>query len=54
MLRTFIFDESKSHWIEEEQHLLSQDVCAILDEENANLYLAKKKNLEMPISKSNN
>ncbi|MFX0038098.1 MAG: hypothetical protein ACFFCY_05665 [Promethearchaeota archaeon] len=39
MLRTFIFDESKSHWIEEEHHLLSQDVCAILDEENGFIYL---------------
>lgn len=39
MLRTFIFDETKSHWIEEEQHLLSQDICAILDEENVILYL---------------
>ncbi|MFX0002376.1 MAG: hypothetical protein ACFE9C_10695 [Candidatus Hodarchaeota archaeon] len=39
MLRTFIFDESKSYWIEEEHHLLSQDVCAILDEENEIIYL---------------
>jgi len=39
MLRTFIFDEAKSHWIEEEQRLLSQDICAILDEENVILYL---------------
>ena len=39
MLRTFIFDETKSHWIEEEQRLLSQDICAILDEENVILYL---------------
>jgi len=39
MLRTFIFDESKSHWIEEEQRLLFQDICAILDEENNILYL---------------
>jgi hypothetical protein len=39
MLRTFIFDESKSHWIEEEQHILSQDICAILDEENKIIYL---------------
>jgi hypothetical protein len=39
MLRTFIFDESKSHWVEEEQRLLSQDICAILDEENVKLYL---------------
>ncbi|MFW9819278.1 MAG: hypothetical protein ACFFE5_06685 [Candidatus Thorarchaeota archaeon] len=39
MLRIFIFDESKSHWIEEEQRLLPQDICAILDEENVILYL---------------
>ena len=39
MLRTFIFDESKSHWIEEEHRLLSQDICAILDEEKEIIYL---------------
>ncbi len=39
MLRIFIFDDSKSHWIEEEHRLLSQDICAILDEKNENLYL---------------
>jgi hypothetical protein len=39
MLRTFIFDESKSQWVEEEQRFLSQDICAILDEENIKLYL---------------
>jgi len=39
MLRTFIFDESKSHWIDEEHRLLSQDICAILDEENDVIYL---------------
>jgi len=39
MLRTFIFDESKSHWIEEEHRLLSHDVCAILDEEKEIIYL---------------
>ncbi|MFX1379134.1 MAG: hypothetical protein ACFFA4_08555 [Promethearchaeota archaeon] len=49
MLRTFIFDESKSHWIEEEHHLLSQEICAILDEDNKILYVwngpkSKKKN----------
>ncbi|MFX1568068.1 MAG: hypothetical protein ACFFCV_06850 [Promethearchaeota archaeon] len=38
MLRTFIFDESKSHWIEEDG-VLSHDVCAILDEERELLYL---------------
>lgn len=39
MMRTFIFDESKSHWIEEEHHLLSHDICAILDEEKEIVYL---------------
>jgi hypothetical protein len=39
MLRTFIFDESKSQWIEEEQKILPQDVCVILDETQEILYL---------------
>jgi hypothetical protein len=39
MLRTFIFDDSKSHWIEEESNILAHDVCAILDEENEIIYL---------------
>jgi hypothetical protein len=39
MLRTFIFDESKSHWIEEEHRLLSHDICAILDEEKEIIYI---------------
>ncbi|MFX1309007.1 MAG: hypothetical protein ACFE8C_04855 [Promethearchaeota archaeon] len=39
MLRTFIFDDSKSHWIEEEHRLLSQDICAILDEEKEIIYI---------------
>ncbi|MFX0135297.1 MAG: hypothetical protein ACFFDN_16755 [Candidatus Hodarchaeota archaeon] len=39
MLRTFIFDESKSQWIEEENRLLSHDICAILDEEKEIVYL---------------
>lgn len=39
MLRTFIYDDSKSHWIEEEHRLLSHDICAILDEEKEIIYL---------------
>ncbi|UCC20798.1 MAG: hypothetical protein JSV62_05835 [Promethearchaeota archaeon] len=39
MLRTFIFNDSNSQWIEEEHHLLSHDVCAILDEEKEIIYL---------------
>jgi hypothetical protein len=38
MLRTFIFDESKSHWIEEDG-ILSHDICAILDEERETIYI---------------
>ena len=33
MLRTFIFDKAKSHWVEEEHSLLLNDICIILDEE---------------------
>jgi hypothetical protein len=39
MLRTFIFDDSESHWIEEESNILAHDVSAILDEENEIIYL---------------
>ncbi|MHA2325838.1 MAG: hypothetical protein ACXACB_10580, partial [Promethearchaeota archaeon] len=39
MLRTFIFNDSKSHWIEEEHHLLSHDICVILDETQGIIYL---------------
>jgi len=39
MLRTFIFDESKSKWVEEEQQLLSQDICVLLDDEEEIIYL---------------
>jgi hypothetical protein len=38
MLRTFIFDDSKSQWREEEQGLLSHDMCVILDEEKELIY----------------
>jgi len=37
--RTFIFDESKSKWVEEKQQLLSQDICVLLDEEEEIIYL---------------
>ncbi|MFX1366177.1 MAG: hypothetical protein ACFFCE_05140 [Promethearchaeota archaeon] len=37
-IRTFIFDEDKSHWLEEERSLLPHDICTILDEENEILY----------------
>jgi len=39
MLKIFIFDPFKSHWIEEENRLLSYDICAILDEEKEIIYL---------------
>ncbi|MFW9999820.1 MAG: hypothetical protein ACFE9Q_03955 [Candidatus Hodarchaeota archaeon] len=39
MLRTFIFDDSKSFWIEVEHQLLSHDICAVLDEEKEIIYL---------------
>jgi hypothetical protein len=39
MIRTFIFDENKSHWLEEVRHLLPHDICAILDEEGEIIYL---------------
>lgn len=39
MIKTFIFDENKSHWLEEEHHFLSHDICAILDEDKETIYL---------------
>jgi len=41
MLRTFIFDYSKSHWVEEQHSLLMNDICIILDEERERIYLWK-------------
>ncbi|MFW9827895.1 MAG: hypothetical protein ACFFEY_09900 [Candidatus Thorarchaeota archaeon] len=39
MLRTFVYDETKSNWIEEDKNILSHDFCAILDEDNEIIYL---------------
>ena len=39
MLRTFIFDDSKSQWREEEHSLLIHDMCVIMDEEKELIYL---------------
>lgn len=39
MIKTYIFDEIKDIWIEENENLLLYDVCAFLDEENENIYL---------------
>ena len=38
MLRTYIFDQDKKVWLEEES-LLLHDLCAILDEDKQNLYI---------------
>ena len=39
MIKTFIFDENKSQWLEEEHRFLSHDICAILDEDKETIYL---------------
>ncbi len=39
MLRTYIFNESKSSWTEEDQRLLLHDVCVFLDETNKKIYI---------------
>ncbi|MFX1376670.1 MAG: hypothetical protein ACFFA0_12740 [Promethearchaeota archaeon] len=41
MLRIFIFDDSKTQWVEESQSILSQDICALLDDEEEIIYLWK-------------
>ncbi len=38
-MKAFIFDDSKSKWVEEKQELLSQDICVLLDEEEEIIYL---------------
>jgi len=39
MLRTYIFNESKSSWTEENQRLLLHDICVFLDESNKKIYI---------------
>ncbi|MFX1312022.1 MAG: hypothetical protein ACFFHD_05370, partial [Promethearchaeota archaeon] len=39
MLRTYVFKESKSCWIEEDRRLLLHDVCVFLDETNKKIYI---------------
>ncbi|MFW9945235.1 MAG: hypothetical protein ACFFDX_00245 [Candidatus Odinarchaeota archaeon] len=39
MLRSFIFNEIKNNWVEEDEYLFYHDLCAFLDEENQILYL---------------
>jgi len=41
MLRTYIFDEIKNNWIEEESNLLLHSLCVFLDEEEKKIYLWK-------------
>lgn len=41
MIRTYIFDDIRNSWIEENENLLLYDVCAFLDEENEKIYLWK-------------
>ena len=40
-MKTFRFDDSKSQWVEEKEHLLSQDICIFLDDEQEIIYLWK-------------
>ncbi|MFX0057527.1 MAG: hypothetical protein ACFE85_09785 [Candidatus Hodarchaeota archaeon] len=39
MIRTYIFNEVKNTWVEENENLLYYDICAFLDEENKIIYL---------------
>jgi len=39
MLRSFIFNEIKNDWIEEDEYLFYHDLCAFLDEDNKIVYL---------------
>lgn len=39
MLRTFIFQEKEKSWLEESKNLLSNDLVAILDEQEKKIYL---------------
>ncbi|MFX1356246.1 MAG: hypothetical protein ACFFA8_03095 [Promethearchaeota archaeon] len=41
MIRTYIFDDIRNNWIEENENLLLYDICAFLDEENEKIYLWK-------------
>ncbi|MFW9773239.1 MAG: hypothetical protein ACFFFB_02800 [Candidatus Heimdallarchaeota archaeon] len=41
MIRTFIFNEIKNIWIEEEEYLFFQDLCAFLEDDNSVIYLWK-------------
>jgi len=41
MLRTYIFDEIKNNWIEEESTLLLHSLCVFLDEDEKIIYLWK-------------
>ncbi|MFX0026794.1 MAG: hypothetical protein ACFE8M_10285 [Candidatus Hermodarchaeota archaeon] len=39
MLRSFIFNEIKNNWVEEDEYLFYHDLCAFLDEDNQIVYL---------------
>ena len=39
MLRTYIYNEKKDNWIEEEHELLFHDLCAFLNDDNKTIYL---------------
>jgi hypothetical protein len=41
MLKTFIYEESKGKWLEEQRSLFLFDVCAILDDEARKIYVWK-------------
>jgi len=41
MLRTFIYNEIKNNWIEEDEYLFFHDLCAFLDEDSKIIYLWK-------------
>lgn len=40
-MKIFRFDDLKSQWVEEKNHLLSQDICVLLDDEEEIIYLWK-------------
>ncbi|MFX1497438.1 MAG: hypothetical protein ACFFBH_07925 [Promethearchaeota archaeon] len=41
MIKTFIFNEIKNIWIEEEEYLFLHDLCAFFEDNNPNIYVWK-------------
>ncbi|MFW9948813.1 MAG: hypothetical protein ACFFKA_01650, partial [Candidatus Thorarchaeota archaeon] len=39
MLKTYIFNDLESNWIEEKNSLLKHDLCVVLDDEHSMIYL---------------